>query len=231
MLSGVAIVPAFDDAVPVMFADAVSVALGLRLAARDAEYARVRFDSVPVFPSKNFFDLPSIFFALTMSSLNLLYIVLSKLWTFASAALLHTQPVSAGASRWSSAFFGRADFSAAESELVDTVDSLSRATLVLKKNLGLLQSGRVSSELSAMMAPLSKIVEASWVNEHQNTVLQSLIQAGSQDSDEDLELQPQATSEAYSSQSGGILDTIADMQEKAEESLSKIGRASCRERV
>merc|ERR1740138_536795 len=42
------------------------------------------------------------------------------------------------------------DFSAAEKELVDTVDSLTRATSVLKKNLGLLQSGKVSSELSAM---------------------------------------------------------------------------------
>jgi len=110
------------------------------------------------------------------------------------------------------------DFSAAEKELLDTVDSLSRATSVLKKNLGLLQSGKVSKELVAMTSGLQKVVEASWVNEHQKSVLQSLLQA--QDGDEDLELQPQATSAQYSSQSGGILDTIADMQGKAEESLS-----------
>merc|ERR1719231_844738 len=40
----------------------------------------------------------------------------------------------------------RSDFTAAEKELVDTVDSLSRATSVLKKNLGLIQSGKVTEE-------------------------------------------------------------------------------------
>jgi len=112
------------------------------------------------------------------------------------------------------------DFTAAEKELVETVDSLSRATSVLKKNLGFLQSGKAAQNLGLMASGLQKIVEASWVNAHQKAVLQSLLQASSGDSDEDLSLQPQATTEAYQSQSGGILDTIADMQEKAEESLS-----------
>merc|ERR1719443_1840610 len=60
------------------------------------------------------------------------------------------------------------------------------------------------------------VVEASWVNAHQKSVLTSLMQ--SKDSDEDE--QPQGTTVAYESQSSGILDTIADMQEKAEASLS-----------
>jgi chromosome segregation ATPase len=110
------------------------------------------------------------------------------------------------------------DFVAAEKELVDTVDSLSRATSVLKKNLGFLQSGRVAKNLGLLASGLSKVVEASWVTAHQKAVLQSLIQT--QDQDEDLSFQPQATTQAYESKSGGILDTIADMQEKAEESLS-----------
>jgi len=112
------------------------------------------------------------------------------------------------------------DFAAAEKELVDTVDSLSRASSVLKKNLGFLQSGRAAKDLGLMASGLQKIVEASWVNQHQKAVLQSLIQAQSGESDEDLDLQPQASTSAYESKSGGILDTIADMQEKAEESLS-----------
>ena len=112
------------------------------------------------------------------------------------------------------------DFAASEKELVDTVDSLARASQVLKKNLGLLQSGRASKDLSLLTDGLQKIVEASWVNSQQKAALQSLIQAQSADGDEDLELQPQATAQAYESKSGGILDTIADMQEKAEESLS-----------
>merc|ERR1719388_280200 len=51
-------------------------------------------------------------------------------------------------------------------------------------------------------------------------MLQSLLQANADAGDEDLEAQPQGTTVAYESQSSGILDTLADMQGKAEESLS-----------
>ena len=103
---------------------------------------------------------------------------------------------------------------------METVDSLERAIIVLKKNLGFMQSGRSADVLKAMAGGLKKVVEASWVNEHQKAVLQSLLQTNSEDSDEDLEFQPQGKTVAYESSSGGILDTIADMQSKAEESLS-----------
>merc|ERR1719183_480095 len=111
-------------------------------------------------------------------------------------------------------------FVASEKELVETTDSLDRAIVVLKKNLGFMQTGRAANVLAAMASGLQKVVEASWVNEHQKAVLQSLIQTNSEDSDEDLEFQPQGKVVAFESSSGGILDTIADMQGKAEESLS-----------
>jgi chromosome segregation ATPase len=112
------------------------------------------------------------------------------------------------------------DFVAAEKELVDTVDTLERSTAVLKKNLGLLQGGRVVSEVAKITSGLRKVVEASWVSAHQKQVVQALLQSQTEESDEDMSLQPQATTAAYASQSNGILDTIADMTEKAEESLS-----------
>jgi len=115
---------------------------------------------------------------------------------------------------------GHEDFAAAEKELVDTVDSLERSTSVLKKNLGLLQSGKVIKDFSMLATGLSKVVEASWVNSQQKSVIQNLLQSQSSSEDEDLEFQPQAKTESYSSQSSGILDTIADMQEKAEAALS-----------
>merc|ERR1719450_1976838 len=71
----------------------------------------------------------------------------------------------------------RSDFTAAEKELVDTVDSLSRATSVLKKNLGLVQTGRVAEALGDMTQGLQKIIEASSTSSHQKRVLQSLLQA------------------------------------------------------
>jgi chromosome segregation ATPase len=109
-------------------------------------------------------------------------------------------------------------FLASEKELVETVDSLERAITVLKKNLGFMQTGRSAQLLAAMAGGLKKVVEASWINSHQKAVLQSLLQTSS--GDEDLDEQPQGTVVAYESSSGGILDTIADMQSKAEESLS-----------
>jgi len=112
-----------------------------------------------------------------------------------------------------------ADFLAAEKELVDTVDGLDRAVVVLKRNMAFVQAGNLpKQELSLLATSLSKIIEASWVNEHDRKVVRSLLQTG--DSDEDLSFQPQATTTSYSSQSGGIVDTLEDMREKAEESLS-----------
>merc|ERR1719181_2021412 len=111
-------------------------------------------------------------------------------------------------------------FLASEKELVETVDSLERAMVVLKKNLGFMQTGRGANMLEAMAAGLKTVVEASWVNAHQKAVLQSLLQTNAEESDQDLEFQPQGKVVAFESSSGGILDTIADMQGKAEESLS-----------
>jgi len=111
-----------------------------------------------------------------------------------------------------------ADFDAAEKELLSTVDTLSRATSVLSKNLGLVQGGRVAVELQKLTGGLQQILDAGKVNSHEKSVLQSLLQV--KDEDEDLSLQPQATTASYESQSGGILDTVADMKEKAEGSLS-----------
>jgi chromosome segregation ATPase len=113
-------------------------------------------------------------------------------------------------------------FVASEKELADTVDSLDRAITVLKKNLSLMQTGKMANVLGAMASGLQKVVEASWINSHQKAMLQSLLQANAGDSDEDLSLsaQPQGTTVNYESASGGILDTLADMQSKAEESLS-----------
>merc|ERR1719238_2455451 len=80
----------------------------------------------------------------------------------------------------------------------------------------------MANVLGAMASGLQKVVEATWINSHQKAVLTSLLQANSaaEDSDFDLSAQPQGTAVAYESQSSGILDTLADMQEKAEASLS-----------
>merc|ERR1719352_401517 len=72
---------------------------------------------------------------------------------------------------------------------------------------------------------LSKIIEANWVNKKDKAAVQSLLQSTSTDGNEDLSLQPQASSSSYESHGGGILDTISDMKDKAEATLSDARKA------
>merc|ERR1719443_515619 len=111
----------------------------------------------------------------------------------------------------------KAAFAASESELVDTVDSLERALVVLKRGQSFLQA-RDQDTMNKLTMSLSKIIEANWVNSKDKATVQALLQSSS--SDEDLSLQPQAAVSGYQSQGSGILDTISDMKEKAESTLS-----------
>merc|ERR1719182_338149 len=112
----------------------------------------------------------------------------------------------------------KAAFSASESELVDTVDSLERALVVLKRGQTSFLQGRDQDTMNKLTMNLSKIIEANWVNKEDKAAVQALLQSSS--GDEDLSLQPQATTSGYQSQGSGILDTISDMKEKAESTLS-----------
>jgi chromosome segregation ATPase len=111
-----------------------------------------------------------------------------------------------------------AAFAASESELVDTVDSLERAIVVVGRGQVSFLQSRDKDEMAKYTMALSKIIESNWVNKKDKAAVQALLQSSS--GDEDLSLQPQASTAAYSSQGGGILDTIKDMKEKAESTLS-----------
>merc|ERR1719253_2463578 len=113
----------------------------------------------------------------------------------------------------------KASFAASESELVDTVDSLERALVVLKRGQTSFLQARDQDTMNKLTMSLSKIIEANWVNSKDKAVVQSLLQSTSEEN-EDLSLQPQAKTSGYQSQGSGILDTISDMKEKAESTLS-----------
>merc|ERR1719487_193399 len=112
-------------------------------------------------------------------------------------------------------------FSATENELLETVDTLERATAVLSRGqFSFLQRGSNMQDLRKLTDSLSKIISATWVNSQQKAVVQSLLQSASTEDDEDLSLQPQATAAAFTSQGGGILDTLKEMSDKAEGTLT-----------
>merc|ERR1719299_25224 len=114
----------------------------------------------------------------------------------------------------------KATFEGSEKEMVETIDGLERALVVLKRGQTSFLQQRDRSELKELTAVFSKMIEANWVNKKDKAVVQSLLQSTETDGDEDLSLQPQASTSAYEGHGGGILDTLSDMKEKAEATLS-----------
>jgi len=111
-------------------------------------------------------------------------------------------------------------FSATEKELTETIDTLERATAVLSRGQYSFLQQHGAKDLSKLATGLSKIISATWVNSQQKSVVQSLLQSAESEDDEDLSLQPQATAAAFTSQGGGILDTLKEMSDKAEGTLT-----------
>merc|ERR1719160_1611989 len=120
-----------------------------------------------------------------------------------------------------------ADFTAAEAELVKSVDECSRAVMALEKGFALLQGGKrkeAKKELKAVTLALTSIVDAISIDTESTRKLKSFLQQTNTESDnDDLSLhQPQAKQVAYESKSGGIIQTVKDMQAKAEGELSDL---------
>merc|ERR1719161_2647628 len=118
----------------------------------------------------------------------------------------------------------RAAFEAREKELVDTIDTLERAVIVLKRGQTFLQKG-ASKDLQLLATSLATIVQATWVDSKEKSAVQALLQS----QDEDLSLQPQATTAAYESKGGSIIEILQDMQTKAEAALSDARKAEMEE--
>jgi len=118
-----------------------------------------------------------------------------------------------------------ADFAAAEKELVETVDTLDRAVSIIStemsKNPAALAQIDTTS-MSNLMHSLSLVVDAAAFSTSDKSKLMALVQA--RQGDEDAELGAPAA-KAYSSQSGGIVDVLEDLKEKAEGELAEARKA------
>merc|ERR1719214_22181 len=120
-----------------------------------------------------------------------------------------------------------AEFVEAEKELVKSVDECSRAVVALEKGMALLQGGRkqeAKQQLKAVKMAMTSVLAGIAIDTDSTRKLKSFIQQSTSDSDEnDLSLrQPQAKQVAYESKSGGIIQTVKDMQAKAEGELSDL---------
>merc|ERR1719335_2084323 len=97
----------------------------------------------------------------------------------------------------------RADFEAAEKELVKSIDELGRAATVLKRGMSFAQTSNGQKRIGAAVAALKNIIDAQWVESRSRRKLKAFLQASAQsseDEDDDLSLsQPQAKQVAYES--------------------------------
>ena len=110
-------------------------------------------------------------------------------------------------------------FAAEEKDLVETVDMLRRATLILEREM---QKGGGASMLQtagSLAQAFSTMVAASMIGTRDAAKLTAFAQESQKDEDE----APGAPAGAvYSSQSGGIVDTLQDLTDKAETQLSDL---------
>jgi len=116
-----------------------------------------------------------------------------------------------------------ADFAASEKELVETVDTLDRAVSIISsemsKNPAALNQIDTSS-MSSLLQSLGAVVDAAGFTNADHQKLMALVQ----DQGEDSEAGAPAAA-TYKSQSGGIVDLLEDLKEKAEGELAEARKA------
>jgi len=106
-----------------------------------------------------------------------------------------------------------ADFAAADPDLESTIDMLSRAIGIIDKNMR--ATGFVQGGNKEVLSALTALVQASSISADDRSTLTSLVQQAQGADDEDFLAAAAPAPKAYESQSGGILDTLEDMKEKA----------------
>jgi len=117
-------------------------------------------------------------------------------------------------------------FTENEAKLEDVVATLGKAIGVLEKELasGSASFAQLSSntEMSNMLKTFSVVIDAASFSVADKQKIMALVQAN-QDSDEDDQAAPAAAN--YESKSGGIVDVLADMKDKAMTQLSDLRKA------
>lgn len=122
----------------------------------------------------------------------------------------------------------KGNFAKEETELVEGVDMLTRATSILEremaKNPAALAQFQVNGDLTKTLESLSLVLDAASFSGNDRQKLVALVQANQADGSEDAEFGAPAAA-AYKSKSGGIVEVLEDMKEKAEAELSELRSA------
>jgi DNA repair exonuclease SbcCD ATPase subunit len=110
-----------------------------------------------------------------------------------------------------------ADFKAEEKELMEIIDMLQRAINILEREMAKGGASMLQGKnLGSLSSALTVMVQASLIGTSDAAKLTAFIQGGSDDSEEELSA-PEAA--AYESKSGGIVDTLESLLDKASAQL------------
>jgi len=118
-----------------------------------------------------------------------------------------------------------ADFAASEKELVETVDTLDRAVSIISTEMAKSSAALTQIDMSSMnslLASLGAVVDAAGFSTTDHAKLLALVQARQGGEDSEMGAPAAAT---YTSQSGGIVDVLEDLKEKAEAELAEARKA------
>lgn len=120
-----------------------------------------------------------------------------------------------------------ADFASAEAELVDGVDTLGRAVGILEREMAKNPAAFAQIDVSSfnkLVTAMGAVTDAAAFSASDKTKLIALVQSQSSDDDDDEE-QGAPAPNSYESHSGGIVDVLTGMKEKAEGELQELRKA------
>jgi len=120
-----------------------------------------------------------------------------------------------------------ADFTKVESELMEGVSMLERAIAIIEREMAKTGFIQGADSMKKVSDALQVVMDAGMVNSQDKTKVQALLQAQTAEGEDDLELQPAGAPDpaAYKSKSGGIVDVLEDMLEKAKAELADAQKA------
>mmetsp|Transcript_62245 Transcript_62245/g.167296 ORF Transcript_62245/g.167296 Transcript_62245/m.167296 type:complete len:422 (+) Transcript_62245:57-1322(+) len=119
------------------------------------------------------------------------------------------------------------DFGLAEKELMEGVDTMAHAISALEKEMAKNPAALAqvdTSNAAAALKAVSTVLEAAALSSSDHKKLAALLQAQHESEDEDGAPGAPAP-DAYKSQSGGIVEILEDMKDKAESQLSDLRKA------
>mmetsp|Transcript_95043 Transcript_95043/g.220612 ORF Transcript_95043/g.220612 Transcript_95043/m.220612 type:complete len:710 (-) Transcript_95043:67-2196(-) len=120
-----------------------------------------------------------------------------------------------------------ADFKASEAELMDIIDTISRALAVIQREMAKNPAAFAqidTSNIKGLLNSLSSVVDAAGFPSADKQKLLALVQSRQSSDADDEELGAPAAA-VYKTHSEGIVDVLEDLKEKAEEQLASLRKA------